>query len=243
MVIWRSSEVEAIAKLLNSLHSPRQHILDVGCGDGVLSSVLFRKVFVGCDRLYPSIKKARSQWLYCNVLQANAIELPFKNRSFDMCFSNCVIEHIKNDTKVFREISRVLKTNGYFLATFPSDSFESMIPGYFIKPLFPQLWEKIMIKINRSLIHYHYYNLSSLELNLETVGLKLVKFEQYVPLPLFRLWIILRTLERVLPYLRLQKVYLALSKIFYNIFGPYLKVAISGRSEKQGGLAVLCKKI
>lgn len=43
--------------------------------------------------------------------------LPFENCFFDAIMSNCVINHAKDKEKVYREIFRVLKTNGRFVVS------------------------------------------------------------------------------------------------------------------------------
>lgn len=241
LYIWRAAEAAAIAKLINKHHLNAKRILDIGCGDGIFSSVLFDKIFTGSDLSYRSLRKASSSGLYLNNIQANATSLPLKNKSFDMCFSNCVFEHIINDKSAFSEASRVLHTDGYFLISVPSDNFESMLPCYFLKKIFPAFWNKLTIKIDRSLMHHHYYNMDFLDNYLRGLDMELIDVEPYVALRQFKVWIILRTLESILKRIRMKKVNLMLSGILRNLIKSY-PFLLSHYSVKNGGLAILWKK-
>jgi trans-aconitate methyltransferase len=74
---------------------PGERILDLGCGDGVLTKTL---VEVGCevvavDASAPQIEAARTLGLNAYVMSAEA--LPF-GEEFDAVFSNAVLHWIKN---------------------------------------------------------------------------------------------------------------------------------------------------
>ena len=46
--------------------------------------------------------------------------IPYADETFDVVFSNCVIEHITDACQFFGEVRRVLKPNGLFLAKTPN---------------------------------------------------------------------------------------------------------------------------
>ncbi|MFH0772093.1 MAG: class I SAM-dependent methyltransferase, partial [Candidatus Omnitrophota bacterium] len=50
----------------------------------------------------------------CEFVTFDGIRLPFKNDSFDMIFSNQVLEHVINPKALLVEVGRVLKPGGYF---------------------------------------------------------------------------------------------------------------------------------
>jgi ubiquinone/menaquinone biosynthesis C-methylase UbiE len=242
LYIWRAAEAAAIAKLINKNHLNGNHILDIGCGDGIFSSVLFEKIFAGSDLSFRSLIKAGASGVYLNNLQADAVSLPFKDESFKMCFSNCVFEHIYNDNKAFSEANRVLQKDGYFIFTVPSDDFESMLPGYFLRKLFPVFWKMLTARLDRSLVHYHYYNLRSLEDKLRETGLQVIDCQPYVTPKQFKIWIVSRTVESAFKRLKMQRVNLLLAKIFRRLFKSR-SAPMSVDFGKHGGLAILCRKI
>lgn len=82
-------------------------ILDVGCGDGRFTyyfEKLSNKV-VGVDisDYLLSINPCK------HVKKADAYSLPFKNNSFDICFSSDLLHHLKNPSKALDEMIRVSK--------------------------------------------------------------------------------------------------------------------------------------
>ena len=104
----------------------KKPILELACGDGTFSKILFKKkdsVDIGIDILEKEIKEAKKQNVYKSVEVADARNLPFKANTFSTVFSNGSLEHIANVEKVLSEVSRVLKPNGTLVITVPSSNF------------------------------------------------------------------------------------------------------------------------
>lgn len=83
-------------------------ILDIGCGTGIISSVIihnFRVKVTGCD-----IKNCLDHKIPFYLIPKNG-KLPFHDRSFDVAMLNDVLHHINNtgQKKVIREALRVAK--------------------------------------------------------------------------------------------------------------------------------------
>jgi ubiquinone/menaquinone biosynthesis C-methylase UbiE len=96
-------------------------ILDIGGYDGYISCRL-KKIFpnlmitvVDTDEIGLELAKNRG----LNVICASALELPIKDKEFDIVFCFDLIEHIKEDVKLLRELSRVLKDDGKIILTTP----------------------------------------------------------------------------------------------------------------------------
>lgn len=96
-------------------------ILDIGGYDGYISYHL-KKIFpnlvitvVDTDELGLGLAKNRG----LNVICASALELPIKDKELDIVFCFDLIEHIKEDLKLLKELSRVLKDNGKIILTTP----------------------------------------------------------------------------------------------------------------------------
>jgi arsenite methyltransferase len=105
--------------------SPGECILDLGCGCGGETIDAARLtgpkgVSYGMDITDAMIVKAASLAETMGLTNAkfvsgNIEELPFPDESFDAIMSNCVINHARDKTKVYREIFRVLKKGGRFV--------------------------------------------------------------------------------------------------------------------------------
>lgn len=99
-------------------------VVDLGCGAGNDCFIARDYVgetgkVIGIDFTPVMLKKA---WENSDNLNYNNIEfrfgdvedMPIKSGIIDVVISNCVINLIENKTKVFKEINRILKPNGFF---------------------------------------------------------------------------------------------------------------------------------
>lgn len=109
------------------LRYPHEHILEIGCGQGIHSSLLseFGNVhatdllapgnFVGADQdvksdrdmVFKSLAKGKVNFSY-----NDGRCLPYPDNSFDLVFHNSVIEHVADASVFNREVKRVLKPGG-----------------------------------------------------------------------------------------------------------------------------------
>ena len=104
--------------------------LDVGCGDGHFSRIVFdRKLAAGIDPWWNPLKKAQRSEMYDLALQSMGDKLPFADGHFASAFSNSVLEHIPDVQPVLNETNRVLQLHGRFLITMPSHNFTNYLGG------------------------------------------------------------------------------------------------------------------
>ena len=93
-----------------------EEILDLGCGDGALTQRLAEtgaKVR-GVDASPHMVAAARSRGLA--VEEASAEALPHANATFDVVFSNAVLHWVRDQDAMMREVHRVLRPGGRFVA-------------------------------------------------------------------------------------------------------------------------------
>ncbi len=102
--------------------------LDVGCGLGFFASragELGAKVY-GIDIGEKLVKKSKQRYPDGKFSVASAVELPYRDNTFDLVLCTEVIEHVNNQNKVISEIFRVLKKDGYLVLTTPNKVFKPL---------------------------------------------------------------------------------------------------------------------
>jgi len=96
---------------------PGERVLDLGCGDGVLTAklVAFGCKVVGVDGSASMVGAARALGLDARVVDGQA--LPF-DREFDAVFSNAALHWMKQPEKVVDGVWRALEPGGRFVGEF-----------------------------------------------------------------------------------------------------------------------------
>ena len=96
-------------------------ILDVGMGTGWLTGKLSfyfpESKVVGIDFAPGMIKAAKDSEHTFTMIQADALELPFKNNSYDLVISNLVYQWVSPLNRAFGSVTRILKDGGVFSMT------------------------------------------------------------------------------------------------------------------------------
>jgi len=98
-------------------------VLDIGCGDGVLSYFIAQngaKVSgIDYSSLAIDFAKEKTKCMSIDFTQGSAYELPFKDNTFDAIVSSDVIEHLEDVDKYLSEIKRVIKNDGIIILSTP----------------------------------------------------------------------------------------------------------------------------
>jgi len=112
-------------------------ILEIGVGGGDISRYLSkRNIAYGLDINIDFLKRAKANIDSIIYVQANAKNLPFRPKSFDVVICREVIEHMvkREGYQLLKEISMVLKTNGILLISTPNKlSLEGIISSAILK--------------------------------------------------------------------------------------------------------------
>ncbi len=93
-----------------------QHVLDVGCGPGALTSELLRRAgpdaVTAVDPSEPFVAAARNRHPTVDVRQASAEALPFDDATFDAALAQLVVHFMDAPVAGLREMVRVLRPGG-----------------------------------------------------------------------------------------------------------------------------------
>jgi len=113
-------------------------VLDIGCWTGQFEKVASKYTgeIIGIDPGIKAIEIAKKLVPNVKFMVGNALNLKFKNHSFDTVTMMDVIEHIPKgtETKCLKEIRRVLKPNGHLIISTPNAHILSILldPAYFL---------------------------------------------------------------------------------------------------------------
>jgi trans-aconitate methyltransferase len=121
---WNAAEYDKNARFVSELGTPvlqllapkpNERILDLGCGDGVLTKKIADagSFVVGLDSSPDFCAAARRLGL--DVVESSAYDMTF-SREFDAVFSNAVLHWIKDADRVVRNVAAALRQGGRFVA-------------------------------------------------------------------------------------------------------------------------------
>lgn len=98
-------------------------VLDVGCGTGAIMDLLKSRGYFaeGVDTSEEALKFCREKGH--TVQLGSADKMDYADESFDLVLASDVLEHLENDAAAVREVSRVLKKGGLFIATVPAHKY------------------------------------------------------------------------------------------------------------------------
>jgi len=182
-------------------------VLDAACGTGYGSSFLVENgasKVTGIDNSHEAIQYCTENYSNprLDFKNADCIQLPFEDSTFDTVVSFEIIEHLKNTDKFLAEMKRVLKNNGIFIVSTPNiesydeenqfhehefnlTEFESILLKNFKNVLiFHQFYPSSMMIANYNTTHLFETNFVDHKINDETESLYFIAICSDNTLPL-----------------------------------------------------------
>jgi len=110
-------------KIMSNIDKKYGSMLDAGCGTGIYSFTLARRMksinAIDIEKEKIDYGKKVNLWKDIKFEKMDLCNLKFPKENFDLIICSDVLEHIKNDKEAFSELARVLKENGTLLITVP----------------------------------------------------------------------------------------------------------------------------
>lgn len=156
--IWHNGKLKTVVKAIYSVNKNPKNILDVGCASGWFLSKLSiqfpKSKPTGIDVYKNAIDYGNKHYSNLHLTSADAHNIPFPDKSFDIIVCCEVLEHVLNPEKVLQEISRLLSKNGTAII--------EMDTGNFLFTLIWHWWTHIRKGAWRD-SHIHIFNTKELE--------------------------------------------------------------------------------
>jgi len=119
---FTAEDLERLQNIVNKLEfAEGMTVLDLGCGTGILFDMLRRKVgksgsITGVDFSFQMAQKAHRNFPFdnVNVVDADAINLPFADSTFDAAIAFASFPHFSDQKRAVEETHRVLKDKSPF---------------------------------------------------------------------------------------------------------------------------------
>lgn len=172
-----SQRIRNMASILNRLSPRNNKILDIGCFDGILLSLVNNQDndFFGLDASDWAIEHMRKKEIKVQqFFLDDKTKLPFENDYFDIVVAGEIIEHIFDTDFLLEEISRVLKPGGKLLMSTPNVASLG-------RRLFLFFGKSPIIELSPneadSVGHIRYFTCKTLKNILEKHGFKTVLFQ------------------------------------------------------------------
>ncbi|MBU4477614.1 MAG: methyltransferase domain-containing protein [Candidatus Omnitrophica bacterium] len=110
-------------QLLRDLINPEDYILDAGCGEGIITSIIAEKNphVIGCDYSIEAVNIAKNQYPCIEFIYSNSTNLRFNSGTFTKVILSDVAEHLlpRQFIKTLKEMRRVLKKDGMLILSTP----------------------------------------------------------------------------------------------------------------------------
>lgn len=176
---WQGAEEKTEKRYPTILKMVGSHnkVLDVGCGTGLLSSLMKNQGndVCGIDISEVALRKAELRGIKVKLGNIDN-NLPFDDDIFDVVVCSEVIEHLFNPIEALEEIRRVLKPEGFLVLTTPNMAYIlRRIALLFGK--FPEEVKWARTSNTNEWEHIRFFTLTSLIKVLESAGFSCIEIQ------------------------------------------------------------------
>lgn len=181
--LWRAAEIAVLRE-----QQYDRPILDLGCGDGLVTSLVLSRVEVGLDPDKDALARAAQMGIYERFVAEPAEVAQLPCESVSTVLSNSVLEHLLHLDAVLEAVARVLRPGGQLIFTAPTAGFSQWL----VLPIAPYAaWR------NRQLQHLNLWTIDCWTEHLAKVGLEVQEVRPYLRPELVRVWDALELLQQI----------------------------------------------
>lgn len=151
----RVSDLKRLAFIINSLTDligKNGSVLDIGCGNGIISNSLAAAGYevTGIDVSEKAIAKAKASYQLPNLQfkVKNAADLQVQKKRYDAIICSEVLEHLTNPLQLLHTINALVSDKGVIIVTVPNGLGPRELlmtrPTLFIRDHMPLLWTSVL---------------------------------------------------------------------------------------------------
>lgn len=174
LALWRAAEVAVLRE--QDVLTP---VLDLGCGDGLVTSLALSHVDVGLDPDARALARAADTGIYSHLIAAPVETATLPPSSFATIVSNSVLEHLPNIDAVLAATARLLRPGGQLIFTAPTAAFSAWLA-------LPSV--RYAAHRNCQLAHRNLWSVEHWAMHLRQAGLAVESVRPYLRRPLVALW-------------------------------------------------------
>lgn len=176
--LWRNLHRVRLAHILSQVAAAKQaakrslRILDVGCGDGVITRRLHEafpeETIEAVDADPVRLERARAACAGVTFRLEDAGTLPYDTGAFDIVLCHHVLEHVEDDRRLLNECHRVLVPGGLLVLGIPH---EGGVIGRVLRSLHRKMYAEGE--------HIHFYTIKDMRQNIIAQGFTNVMYAKF----------------------------------------------------------------
>ncbi len=181
--LWRAAEVAALRE-----EQYERPILDLGCGDGLVTSMVWSRIEFGLDPDENVLAHAAGHGTYECLLAVAAEDSCLADESIGTVVSNSVLEHLTHIDVVLEKVTRMLRPGGRLIFTVPTEAFSNWLA---LSLSCYAAWR------NRQLRHLNLWSTARWVQRLQRAGLEVEVVRPYLRRELVCTWDILELFQQL----------------------------------------------
>ncbi len=181
--LWRAAEIAALREQV--YEAP---VLDLGCGDGIVTSRVLERVAIGLDPDSAALEQAAKRGIYEQLVPNLVEQADIPPSSIGTVVSNSALEHAPNIDAALAAVRRMLQPGGRLIVTAPTEAFSRWLA---LPSARYAAWR------NGQLVHRNLWSTTEWARRLEQAGLEMESVRPYLRRSLVTAWDALELLQMI----------------------------------------------